>query len=199
PLVARAISDALLAQLAKDPTLLTFSLSPDDGMSWDESDDTKYDAGDFDPAAGCVSKTDRLMVLANRVAREVGAKYPDVKLGILAYADYIRPPVREKVAANVVPEIAPITFARYQPMSDDGEPNNKALRALVEGWAKAAPATSYYFYAYNLAEVSSPNPLIGRWSHDVPYVFQKGKCKYWQPETLTNFETSMHAHALGMR
>jgi hypothetical protein len=199
PLVARAISDSIIASLKKDPTQNTFSLSPDDGVSWDESDDRKYDAGDFDPAASAISKTDRLMVLVNRVAGEVGEKYPNVRLGVLAYADYIRPPRREKVPANVVPQIAPITFSRAQPMSDDGEPNNKALRALVEGWAKAAPATSYYFYAYNLAELSGPNPMITKWGHDIPFVYRKGNCKYWQPETLPNFETSLHAHWLGMR
>jgi hypothetical protein len=120
-------------------------------------------------------------------------------LGILAYADYIRPPVREKVPANVVPQIAPITFSRAQPMSDDGEPNNKSLRYLVEGWAKVSGATSYYFYAYNLAELSGPNPMITKWGHDIPYIYRKGKCRYWQPETLSNFETSLHAHWLGMR
>lgn len=199
PLVADAIADEFLARLKKDPTIQTFSLSPDDGIGWDESDDTKYDADDFDPAAQCVSKTDRLMVLCNRVATKVTATHPHVKFGVLAYVDYTRPPLREKVHPNVVPQIAPITFARYHPMNHDGEPNNKALRYLVEGWAKAAPATSYYFYAFNLAEVSSPFPMIARWSHDVPYVFEKGGCRYWQPETMTNFETSMHAHYLGLR
>jgi hypothetical protein len=199
PLVAQAIADDCLARLAKDPALNSISLSPDDGINWDESDDTKFDAGDFDPSTQMVSKTDRLMVLCNRVAAKVAPKHPDVKLGVLAYADYTRPPVREKVHPSVIPQIAPITFTRVHPMSDDGEPNNKVLRSLVEGWGKAVPATSYYFYAYNLAEVSSPNPLIGRWSHDLPYVYGKGKCMYWQPETLANFETSMHAHCLGIR
>ncbi|MBI3461884.1 MAG: DUF4838 domain-containing protein, partial [Planctomycetes bacterium] len=136
PLVAKAIADACLAQLEKDPQISTFALSPDDGVGWDESDDTKFDAGDFDEAAQAVSKTDRLMVLANRVAEAVKPKYPQVQFGILAYADFIRPPVREKVHPNVVPEIAPITFSRAHPMSDDGEPNNKSLRYLVEGWGK---------------------------------------------------------------
>jgi hypothetical protein len=199
PLVANLIADACLAQLEKDPQLTTFSLSPDDGATWDESDDTKFDAGDFDPAAQAVSKTDRLMVLANRVAEAVAPKYPNVKFGILAYADYVRPPVREKLHPNVVPEIAPITYSRAHPMSDDGEPNNKAFRFLVEGWGKAVPATSYYFYAFNLAEVSSPNPMIAKWGHDIAYIYDKGKCQYWQPETLTNFETSLHAHQLGIR
>jgi hypothetical protein len=199
PLVAQAIADALLERLAKDPAINSFSLSPDDGINWDESDDTKFDAKDFDPSTQMISKADRLMVLCNRVAPKIAAKYPQVKLGVLAYADYTRPPVREKVPANVVPQIAPITFTRVHPMNDDGEPNNKVLRELVEGWGKAVPATSYYLYAYNLAEVSSPNPLMGRWSHDVPYIFARGSCKYWQPETLANFETTMHAHCLGTR
>ena len=76
------------------------------------------DAGDFDPSVQEISKTDRLMVLANRVGASVAGKHPDVRLGILAYADYTRPPVREKVHPIVVPQIAPITYARAQPMSD---------------------------------------------------------------------------------
>lgn len=193
PLVAKAISDSCLAALAKDPTIGSFSLSPDDGMGWDESDDAKHDAGDFDAAAGAVSKTDRLMVLANRVAETVTAKYPHVKFGILAYVDYTRPPVKTKVHPAVIPQIAPIAFTRGHPMNDPHEPNNKVLRELVEGWAKVVPATSYYFYGYNLAETATPNPMLTKWGHDVPYVLEKGKCLFWQPETSANFESCLHA------
>ena len=84
-------------------------------------------------------------------------------------------------------------------MTDEGEPNNKSLRHIVEGWGKAVPATSYYFYAYNLAEVSAPNPMITKWGTDIPIVYTKGACRYWQPETLPNFETCLHAHTLGVR
>ena len=199
PLVAKSIADVHLSRLEKDPTIPTFSLSPDDGIGWDESDDTKYDTGDFDTATQTVSKTDRLLVLTRRVAQRVTAKYPDVKFGVLAYADYIRPPLREKVHPAVVPQIAPITFSRAHPMTDEGEPNNESLRYLVRGWGKAAPATSYYFYGFYLAEVSSPNPMIHKWSVNIPIVYDEGNCRYWQPETITNFETSMHAHYLGLR
>jgi hypothetical protein len=199
PLVAKALADAALDAIKKDPWTLSYSLSPDDGVGWDESDDAKFDAGDYDEAAGAVSKTDRLLVLANRVAGAVTKKHPDFKFGLLAYADFIRPPVREKVHPAIVPQIAPITFSRAQPMTDPGEPNNKSLRHIVEGWGKAAEATSYYFYAYNLAEVSSPNPMITKWGTDIPIIYAKGKCRYWQPETLPNFETCLHAHWLGLR
>jgi hypothetical protein len=168
-------------------------------MSWDESDDRKFDAGDFDPSTQVVSKTDRLMVLCNRVAQKVAAQYPDVLFGVLAYADYTRPPVREKVHPNVIPQIAPITYSRAQPMNDDGEPNNKALRHIVEGWAKVSPRTSYYFYAWFLAELSGPNPMMAKWGHDVPYIYEKGNCRFWQPETITNFESCLHAQHLGLR
>ena len=94
---------------------------------------------------------------------------------MLAYADYTRPPVREKVHPIVVPQIAPITYSRAHPMTDDGEPNNKALRSLVEGWGKAVPATSYYFYGYYLAEVSAPNPMITKWGTDIPYRLPEGQ------------------------
>src|SRR5262249_53883073 len=129
----------------------------------------------------------------------VAVKYPHVRFGMLAYADYTRPPVREKVHPSIVPQIAPITFSRAHPMNDDGEPNNKSFRALVEGWGKAAQSTSYYFYAFNLAEVDSPNPMITKWGHDIPYIYAKGNCQYWQPETQSNFDTCMHAQLMGIR
>lgn len=199
PLVADALAEACLKAIKDDPELKTYSLSPDDGASWDESDDAKHDAGDIDPILNCVAKADRLMVLANRVATKVTARHPDIKFGMLAYADYTRAPVREKLHPAIVPQIAPITFSRAQPMTDDGEPNNKALRALIEGWASKCEATSFYFYGFYLAEVSAPNPMITKWGTDIPFIYTKGKCKYWQPETLSNFETCMHAHYLGQR
>jgi hypothetical protein len=199
PLVAEAITKSLLTTLEKNPETNSVSLSPDDGATWDESDDAKFDAGDFDPSLQTVAKADRLMVLCNRVAATVAAKHPQVKFGVLAYVDYTRPPVREKPHPAIVPQIAPITFSRAHPMNDLGEPNNGSLRHLVEGWGKVVPATSYYFYGYYLAEVSSPNPMLTKWGHDIPYIYSRGACRYWQPETITNFETSLHAHWLGLR
>ncbi|MDA1211927.1 MAG: DUF4838 domain-containing protein [Planctomycetota bacterium] len=199
PLVAEAVIKGCMESMKQYPDQKSLSLSPNDGATWDESDDTKYDAGDFDEALQTVAKADRLMVLCNRVAEAVTKVYPDMKFGVLAYVDYTRPPVREKPHPAIVPQIAPIIFSRAQPMDDLGEPNNASVRHIVEGWGKLVPATSYYFYGYNLAEVSSPNPMITKWGHDIPYIYEKGACRYWQPETITNFETSMHAHWLGLR
>jgi gluconolactonase len=198
PSLADALAEKILAMHAKDPQP-SYSLSPDDGATWDESkDDTAIDAGDFDPIFQKVSKTDRLMVLCNRVAAKVAAKDPDVLLGMLAYVDYTRPPVRESVHPNIVPQLAPISYSRAHPMTDDRVPGNKDLRYLVEGWGKKARMTSMYFYGWFLAEPSAPNPMITKWGTDAPIVF-KNNCRFWQPETLSNFEASMHGLYLGNR
>ncbi len=200
PGLAEAIADTIVARLDKEPTTLSVSLSPDDGLGFDNSpEDRALDAGDWDPVFGEVSITDRLIWFCNRVAGRVTQKYPDVLFGLLAYVNYNRPPVREKVHPNIVPQIAPITYSRAQPMTDDGEPNNKALRYLVEGWGKAAKMTSYYFYGWNLAEPAAPNPFITKWSVDIPIIYEKGNCRLWQPETTANFESTLHGLYLGIR
>lgn len=198
PEVARAIADKILAMYANDPQP-SYSLSPDDGSDFDESkEDRAIDAGDFDPTAQMVSLTDRLMVLCNRVAGRVAAKRPDVLFGMLAYAQYIRPPVREKLHPNIVPQIAPIALCRYHSLTDDTAHGAKELRHLIEGWARQSKSISMYFYAYNLAETSAPMPMLRRWSADVPFVLDH-KCKFWQPETLPNFENQFMAQYLGCR
>lgn len=198
PTLAAAIADKVLARHAQDPQP-SYSLSPDDGADWDESAaDKALDAGDFDPVFQRTSVTDRLVVLCNRVAERVAPQAPDVLFGMLAYVDYTRPPVREKLHPSIVPQLAPISYSRAHPASDDRVPGNKELRYLIEGWGRKARTTSMYFYAYNLAETSAPNPMLTKWGHDVPYVLANN-CGFWQPETTPNFETSLHALYLGCR
>ena len=71
------------------------------------------------------------------------------------------------------------------------------LRALVEGWGKKARMTSMYFYGWFLAEPTAPNPMTTKWVTDAPIVLANN-CRFWQPETIPNFETSMHGLYLGV-
>jgi hypothetical protein len=199
PDLAQTLGDRIIAYLDTyhAPSV---SLSPDDGLGFDNSpEDKALDAGDIDPVLDDVSITDRLLVFCRRIIDRVNSKYPDKLYGMLAYANYLRPPLREKVPSNLVPQIAPITYSRAHPMNDDNVPGNKILRNAVEGWGKKAKMTSYYFYGWFLAEPVAPNPMLAKWGHDVPYVLDKGNCKFWQPETQPNFETSMHCLYMGCR
>ncbi len=199
PGLAEAIADELIERQAKNPNTVSWSLSSEDGLGYDDSEQDKaLDAGDFDPSLQQISLTDRQVWFCNKIAERVSNKYPDLIFGMLAYTVSTRPPVREKLHPKLIPQIAPITYSRVHPMTDDGEPNNKSFRALLEGWGKVAPAVSYYYYCYYLAEPAAPNPFIAKWTVDVPFAF-KHNCRYWQPETLANFETTMHAQYLGTR
>jgi hypothetical protein len=203
PGVAEAIAAHLIRRLDADPSRRTLSLSPDDGPAngwgFDSTDDLRIDAGDWDPTMPGFSHTDRLVWFCNRIAERVVAKHPDVTFGMLAYRNYNRPPVREKLHPSIVPQIAPLSYSRAHPWTDDGEPNNETMRYIVRGWAQAAARVSYYVYGYFWPELSTPNPFITKWSVNVPMALKEGKCKFWQPETLPNFDTTLHALYLGIR
>jgi len=198
PGVAEALADGIIAHLDRYSGRMSVSLSPDDGMGYDETDDKELDAGDWDSSIGQVSLTDRQVWLCNRIIERVNKKHPGIRYGMLAYAVSTRPPVREKPHPQLVPQIAPITFRRCHPMTDDRVPDNKELRELMEGWAKLCPELSYYYYGWVLAEPATPNPFLTKWGTDVP-IAMKNNCRYWQPETLANFETTMHALYMSLR
>ncbi len=197
---ADAIADAIIKKhkhYAED----SYSLSPEDGINFDNSPaDTALDAGDFDITLGgkIPSITDRLLVFCNRIAAKVTSQYPDVKFGVLAYANYTRPPVREKIHPAIIFQIAPITYARHHPMNDPKAPGSKELLELVKAWNRKDRALSYYAYAFNLADVAAPYPMIKKWSEDLPVIFA-GNYRYWMPETVAAYETNFIAMYLGMR
>lgn len=198
PEVADAIADAIIAKLDKDYTP-SVSLSPDDGGVFDESDDPALDAGDWDSAMNQTSITDRYIVLCNRIAERVTKKYPDVLFGFLAYVQYTRPPVREKLHPNLVPQIAPINYCRAH-TALDGEscPSRAQIREIVEGWAKVARRISYYNYMFHLAEVTVPYPMIRQMSRELPMIY-KNKVVFWQPETMSTFEHVLPGMWLSLR
>ncbi len=196
--LAEFIGDTINTSYERNPQP-SYSVTPEDGIDFDDSpDDKALDAGDFDTTFQQVSLTDRFLVFCNRIAARVASKHPEILLGMQAYAQFTRAPVREKVHPSLVPQIAPITYSRFHPMSDDAVPDSIALRSLVRAWGKAARYGSYYAYAYNLSEPSAPQPMIAKWSFDMPFLLANN-LKFWVPETMANFETHMHALYIGSR
>jgi len=199
PKVAAAIAAKINSRLDED-YVDSLSLSPMDSTVFGEGpEETVLDAGDWDPTLHRPALTDRLLTFANQIAEGVSKKHTQVRLGLLAYLQYTRPPVKVRPHTNLVIELAPITYNRAHPMTDDRHPASADLRQIVTGWGEVTGGEfACYPYAYNLGEVSAPFPLIRKWSIDLPLLFRHG-CKYWQPETLPNFETSLPGLYLGMR
>jgi hypothetical protein len=199
PGVQQAVADAIIAKLDKH-YVPSISLSPEDGASFDESDDTKWDAGDIDPVMGGPSITDRYVKFCNIVAEKVTKKYPDVKLGFLAYVQYTQPPIREKLHPNLVPMFAPINYCRAHAMTDTQIcPSRPRLKAMIEGWGKASPGgVAYYNYMFNLAEYSAPYPMIHQMKEELPIIYANN-VKYWMPEGMSNFDQVLPGLYLTMR
>lgn len=190
PEVADAISQAILQNLEK-ASANGASLSPGDGMDFSESPaDRALDAGDMTESSGTVSLTDRYLVLANRVAERVSARHPEVVLGMLAYARIFRPPVREPVHPSLVPTLAPIAQCRVHAITDTTCESQSEFRNAIDGWGKRSHQLAFRGYLYNLSEPSAPNPMMRKLAADVPYLISHG-VKFWQPETLPNFDTSL--------
>ena len=197
PEVSTAVADSIIARLDKNYTP-TISLSPEDGATFCECPlDKALDAGDWDPTMNQVSITDRYVNFANRIAERVTKKHPNVLLGFLAYVQYTRPPVREKVHPNLVPEIAPITYCRAHSMLDKCT-SRQIIRPIVEGWGKASRSVAYYNYMFQLAEVAVPYPMMKQMSDELPIIYANN-LKFWQPETMPNFESVLPGFYLSIR
>ncbi|MEI6165655.1 MAG: DUF4838 domain-containing protein [bacterium] len=198
--IADAVADTIIQRLDKDYTP-TVSLTPGDYVV--PTDDPEEVLADpvprvWEPAANKWSITDRLVLLANRVAEKVGKKYPDVRFGVLMYVNYSMPPMKYKVHPNVIPVISPIDFNRQHPMTWPNHPNQTWLLDMVKGWGKISPRMGYYYYGMNLAELSAPNPFITKWGTDIP-IIMSNHCTYWMPETKGGWASMLPGYQLGIR
>jgi len=198
PAVSDAVADSIIARLDARYTP-TISLSPDDGAKFCECAKCKaLDAGDWDTTMNEMSITDRYVHFCNRIAERVVKKHPNVLFGFLAYVQYTRPPVRENVHPNLVPEIAPITYCRAHSMIDPTCESRQKILPIVEGWGKKAKRVAYYNYMFHLAEVAAPYPMIKQMSDELPIIY-KNNLKFWQPETIANFEAVLPGFYLSIR
>ena len=198
PEVANAVADGIITQLDKDyqPTV---SIFPNDGADFCQCAKCKaLDAGDWDATMNQVSITDRFIHFANQIAKRVNAKYPDVLLGFCPYVQYTPAPLREKPDPHLVPVIAPITYCRAHSMLDKDCPYRSALLPVVKGWGKVTKNLGMYEFAYNLAECSVPDPMMVKWGQELPVMYANG-LKFWLPETMANFDTTLPGLYLGIR
>ena len=198
--VADAVADSIIQRLDKEYAPSVSIVPGDYAMLADDPEEMKHDPVPrvWEPAHGMWSVTDRLILLANRVAERVGKKYPDVKFGVIAYVNYSMPPVKQDVHPNVVPIIAPIDFNRQHPMTWPNHPNKTWLLDMVQGWAGKSSSLGAYWYGMNLAELSAPNPFITKWGTDIPILF-KNKMVYWDPETMGGWESMLPGYYLAIR
>lgn len=208
PGVADHVAKKILAQLdtAYEPMRKVglrpgYSLVPPDGQVLTEDpEERKHDPEPrvWEAAAGRWSVTDRLMVLHNRIANQVRAKYPDVAFGDQAYVNKSLPPAKQPVPSDFRIVICPIDFNRHHPMDWPNHINEYWLRDLVKGWDQKGAKINAYWYAINLAEISAPCPFITKFSHDITILLDN-HMQEWGPEYMNGWESMMPGYYLSIR
>ena len=198
PEVSAAVADTITARLDKAYSPCV-SISPGDGVNFCECAECKaLDTGDWDPSMACTSITDRYIHFANRIAERVVKKHPDVKLGFLAYVQFTRPPLREKLHPILIPQLAPITYCRAHTLDDPTCPSRQQLKPILDGWGKVSRNIAMYEYYFHLAEVAAPFPAIRRNLVELPVQYANN-VTMWTPETMPNFESFTPGMYLGIR
>lgn len=208
PGVAEHVASRILAQLetAYEPMRAVglragYSLTPGDGqVPTDDPFERPHDPENrvWEAAAGRWSVTDRYMLLHNRVAEKVRAKYPDVSVGDQAYVNKSLPPAKQPMPKDFRIVICPIDFNRHHPMGWPNHPNENSLQELVRGWNDAGASIGAYWYGINLAELSAPCPFIAKWSTDLTILREIGLDE-WMPETMNGWDSMMPGYHLSIR
>ena len=198
PEVSAAVADTITARLDKNYAPCV-SISPGDGVNFCECAKCKaLDTGDWDPSMACTSITDRFIHFANRIAKGVVKKHPSVKLGFLAYVQFTRPPLREKLHPILIPQLAPITYCRAHTLDDPACPSRQQLKPILDGWGKVSKNIAMYEYYFHLAEVAAPFPAIKRNVVELPVQYANN-VTMWTPETMPNYESFTPGMYLGIR
>jgi hypothetical protein len=208
PGVAEHVSSNILAQLEtvyeplrKAGLRPGYSLTPGDfQMPTEDPYERPYDPDPriWEPAAGRWSVTDRCMVLHNRVAGRVRAKYPDVALGDYIYVNKTMPPARQPVPRDFRAMLAPIDFNRHHPMTWPDHPNEFWLLEIVRGWNQAGARMAFRGYGINLAELSAPCPFIAKWGTDIAILLENN-LQDWVPETMNGWDSMLPGYWLAIR
>ncbi len=208
PEVADHIANKILAELDKVYAVTKqagfrpgYSIVPADGqVPTEDPMARKHDPEPrvWEPAAGRWSVTDRCMLLHNRIAAKVRAKYPDVAFGDQAYVNKSLPPAKQPVPKDFHITICPIDFNRHHPMTYTNTPNHDWLINMVQGWGKAGASIQAYWYMINLAELSAPCPFITKLSADIPTLLTNN-LESWCPETMNGWDSMLPGYVLASR
>lgn len=157
--------------MKKNPDTKYLKLGPEDGAGFGSS---PWDADDFDIFHGKISVTDRYIKCFNLILDEVQKDYPDVGIAFYSYAQYTRPPVREKPNSKILPVFAPIDVCRFHSIDNPICKERSYLKTLVDGWDKTGVQQFYRGYLFNLADQGLPFSMINQVKSEIPYYHKKG-------------------------
>jgi Domain of unknown function (DUF4838) len=141
--VQKIAINKMLKWIEAEPETKLFFVSPGDGNGWCQCPKCrKWDTAGSDPSIGRL--TDRNIRFVNIIANEVAKKYPDKLIATLAYCGCRKPPLKTKLAPNVI-----VFYCPYPPSwrcwrHMNCQENIEGIKELA-GWIRQYPGQVYIF------------------------------------------------------
>ncbi len=181
-LVARAIRERLDADEAPADTSRIISVGPHDGGGHCLCEDCcALDAPEHVTtplATPEPSNTDRYVWFINRFLEELEDDYPNVRIGMYAYASYQLPPEHVEPTGRLVISIAPIHQCRHHGPNNPNCPESSYVPWLYENWQPYVNEIWCRGYLYNLACPGLPISLTHRLREELPLWYEMGVIGY---------------------
>jgi len=171
PEVLRRVTAAVLGYFRKNPQARYISMGPPDGAGFGTD---PWDAGDMDPLHGKISVTDRYVKFFNLILDEVQKEFPEAGIAFYAYAQYMRPPIREKPNPRILPVLAPIDLCRFHSVDNPICPERSYMKEVIAGWQALGCAVFYRGYFFNLADQGLPFSMIRQIAEEIPFFHRSG-------------------------
>ena len=104
------------------------------------------------------SHAGQVITFANRVAEEVTKQVPGAKIATAAYGWSRKPPKNTRPGDDVYITLCSIECDFAHPLGAGSNPENRAFKVDIEGWAKIAPKLFIWHYCGNRDHYLMPNP-----------------------------------------
>jgi hypothetical protein len=183
----KLIVEQTKAYFRKNPDAPWIGMGPnDDGGYCECSNCRALDGGDFDTLTNYPSMTDRYIWFFNQVLAGIKDEFPNKKIAFYAYAEYVRPPVKQKPNPLIVPAMAPITLCRIHGMNNPICPERANYRKWIQGWKALVPEVYERGYWYNLSDPGLPFSSVHRMRDEIPAGY-KLELAGWRTETVDHW------------
>ncbi len=155
-------------------TAAGFGIGPADGLGYSLSPESlAAGAGQMDPIVGDYDRTDELVLLANRILKEVHKDYPNAYVGCYSYSTHAGFPVKHTPDPKFTQIFAPINFSRFHSLMDTNSITQPYYKKVVEQWGtlsrKQGNLLTYRGYNWNLADNLLPYTKAAIWGDELPF------------------------------
>lgn len=159
-------------------TAAGFGVGPADGLGYSMSPESlAAGSGRMDPILGELDRTDEMILMCNRILKNVHKDYPNAYVGFYSYSAHAGYPTRYVPDPKIVQIFAPINFSRFHGVCDTNSPTQQYYRRVVEQWGALAQKQGnplvYRGYNWNLADNMLPYTKVRIWGEELPFYKQQ--------------------------